>query len=319
MKSKIFSILGITLITLFAISCKKNDESPGANATGQLNVKMTDAPSDDADISGVFITVAKVKIDSQEVEGFQKQTFNISALQKGKTKLLLEKELDVKNYSSMTLILAQDYDAEGNEPGCYVLTKDGQKHNLASSAQSQFEVSLNKDFSIDANQNTNLVIDMNLRKSIQREDNNSQTNYAFVNSTELQSAFRMVSEDESGSLEGKVNINTTNDLQFIVYVYKKGDYDFVSQTQGQGQGNVMFADAVASAMVNTDGTYQLPFLQPGEYEVHVASYSRSTTDGVLNFTGMANAISLTQNILLNEINVSSSQTIKLDISITISS
>jgi hypothetical protein len=70
--------------------------------------------------------------------------------------------------------------------------------------------------------------------------------------------------------------------------------------------------------VKQDGTYTLAFLEEGDYEIHVASYSRTIIGGRLNFTGMANAISLTPPIELDEFHVSPNTEIELDISIAVS-
>ena len=317
MKRKIFSILGIALVAVFAVSCSDDDNST-TDGKGQVSVKMTDAPSDDTAIEGTFITVSKVKIDGQEVEGFQKQTFDISAYQEGETKLLFSDEIDAKSYNSISIVLDYETDAEGNSPGCYVLTTDSEKHDLAASSDAETEIMFNKNFMVENNQNTDLVIDIDLRKSIKHDDESADTDYSFVSTTELQSSVRLVTEDEASMIQGEIENNTASDLEFIVYAYKKGEYNFVSETQGQGSSNVLFANAVTSAKVKNDGTYKLAFLEDGEYEIHIATYSRSSLNGEMSFTGMAIATSLINSLILDEIMVSSATDITLDISITVS-
>lgn len=77
------------------VKCSK-DDGPENGEKGTLSVQVTNAPSDDLNIQGTFVTVADVKIDGKSVEGFTKQTIEISAYQNGETKLLLSEEIDAK-------------------------------------------------------------------------------------------------------------------------------------------------------------------------------------------------------------------------------
>ena len=316
MRRKEISILTVVLVTMFFISCSDNDSSE-ANK-GQVSVKMTDAPSDDANIQGTFVTVSNVKIDGQSVDGFETQTIDISAYQNGETKLLCSDEIEAKSYNSITLELNYETDASGDSPGCYVLTEDNEKHNLTASSEAKTEITFNKNFNIESGQNTELVIDFDLRKAIKRDEESTETDYSFVTEAELESAMRLVLEDETGTIEGDVNNDTYADYEFVVYAYEKGEYNLLTETQGQGSGNLMFANAVTSAKVNEDGTYHLNFLKEGDYEIHVASYSRTTMDSELNFVEMASAVSNSTSWLLNQITVTSNTKVNVSIEITLS-
>jgi len=294
------------------IQCSK-DES--GQTKGQLNVKITDAPSDDANIQATFITVADVKVDGQSVKGFTKQTIKVSDLQSGKTELLFNGDFDARSYSNISLVLDYQSDASGNSPGCYALDNDNYKHDLNSSASDTSEIKLAKSFAVDAGSTTDLVVDFDLRKSIVHNANTSeQSKYKFVTSAELKNSLRIENPDKCGDIKGKAN-NASGTSEVFVYVYHKGDYNANSETQGQGSSNVMFANAVTSSKVNTDGSYQLSFLEAGDYEIHVASYDKDSTSGMLTFKGMMNANSSMSGLLMNSISVSASAQVELNFDI----
>jgi hypothetical protein len=314
MRKTIIFLVAIAMVAIIFSNCKKEEDE---EKSGQINLEITDAPSDDANIQGTFITVSMIRIDGDTVEGFEKQTINISSYQNGETKLLFAGQAEAKSYSNISLELDFESDVAGNSPGCYVI-KNNEKQNLAASLGTQLEITFEHGFTVEEGLNTDLVIDFDLRKSIKRNETSAETDYSFVADADLKSCFRLVEPAKAGIISGEVSYSNSSNLEFIVYVYKKGEYSFIVETQGQGSGNVMFAKAVTSSKVKQDGTYTLAFLEEGDYEIHVASYSRTIIGGRLNFTGMANAISLTPPIELDEFHVSPNTEIELDISIAVS-
>lgn len=302
----------MVVLALITVQCSKDD---GPAQTGQINVKMTDAPSDDANIQGTFVTVTDVKINGKSAEGFTPQTIEVSAYQQGNTKLLLNKTLDAGSYNSISLVLDYKNDAEGNSPGCYVLTNDASKHALEGPTSSTGEITFNHQFQVTADGNTDLVIDFDLRKCITRNEGSSSSNYKFVTNAEMGNSLRIVTASDCGEIEGKVSDSASSNSKLIVYAYKKGSFSITSEMQGQGSSNVMFANAVTSAKVNSDGTYKLAFLQKGDYEIHVASYDESSSSSQFTFKGMANASSSISGLLLNSITVDAQSQISLNIDI----
>lgn len=314
MKTKFSLIALTTIVMLLSIQCSKDEETKD---NGQLSVKITDAPSDDANIQATFVTIADVKVDGQSVEGFQKQTINISELHSGKTKVLLSNDVKAKTYTNISLVLDYEKDASGNAPGCYVLDKSNVKHNLSSSSSTKGEIKLNKSFLVTANGSNNLIIDFDLRKSIVYNSNSSEPQkYKFVTETELKNALRLGMEDKCGNIQGKATNNSGNS-DFIVYAYHKGEFNASTETQTQGSSNVLFAKAVTSAKVNTDGTYKLSFLEEGDYEIHVAACKKDAATGKLTFNGMANATSLISGLVMNSVSVSAKANLELNFNISI--
>lgn len=300
-------LLGVILVlsSFVFVQCSKDDDVENGDENGTLAVKITDAPSDDTNIKGTFITVADVKVDGKSVEGFTQQTIEISAYQNGNAKLIFNHELEAKTYNSITLVLDYESDASGSSPGCYVLTDDNAKHDLTASSSAGGEVTVSKPFEVEANSQTSLVIDFDLRRSIARDEQSAESDYRFVSKTDLQAAVRVVHEDKTGEISGQVSALAASDNDMYVFAYKKGSFDSTTETQGQGSGNVFFYNAVSSARVNEDGSYTLAFLEEGDYEIHVASYTASGESETV-FEGMLNATSSIQGVVLSNISVSAS-------------
>jgi len=309
----LFPAIFIILFSAIVIGCSDEEDTPN-ETKGQLSVKITDAPSDDADIEGTFVTVSDVKIDGQSVEGFTKQTIEISAYQQGNAKLLISDEVEAKSYNSISLVLDYESDESGNAPGCYVLTGDSKKHDLAAESQAQAEITVQKPFNVDANSQTSLVVDFDLRKAVARNnESSSDSDYRFVSSTEIEGAFRVVNEKNSGEVHGQVNSSIVTEGEQYVFIYKKGEYNALAETQGEGDSNILFANAVTSAKVESDGSYKLSFLEEGDYEVHLASYENDEEKSF--FKALLEANSAISGLLLNDLSVSAESSIELDISI----
>lgn len=314
MKTKILLFTLAVFVSLVSVQCTKDK---GTQDSGRLAVKITDAPSDDANIQATFVTIADVKVDGQSVAGFQKQTIKISDLYSGKTQVLFSGDVQANTYSNISLVMDYEKDASGNAPGCYVLDKANAKHNLSTSTSSTGEIKLEKSFLVAASGANDLIVDFDLRKSIVYNANSTESQkYKFVTDAELKNSLRLGIEDKCGDIQGKTSDNSSNS-ELIVYAYHKGEYNASSETQGQGSSSVMFAKAVTSAKVNTDGSYKLSFLEEGNYEVHVASYNKDAASGKLTFSGMANANSMISGMLMNSISVSANANIELNFNISV--
>jgi hypothetical protein len=315
MKKKNLIVLGIILFSTFLfVQCSKDDDMENAEK-GKLTVKITDAPTDDTNIKGTFITVSDIKIDGKSVEGFAKQTIEISAYQNGNAKLLVSEEVAAKSYNSVTLVLDHESDASGNAPGCYVLTEDNGKHDLFAESGAEGVITVSKTFNVETSSETSLVIDFDLRKAVIRNPESPESsNYKFVTSAEMENSVRVVMEDECGDLSGKVNHSLNADAQVFIYIYKKGEFNASAEQSGSGTSNVLFANAVSSAKVENDGSYKLSFIEEGDYEVHLTSYEKSGANR-FNFKGFLNANSSIGGLLLNSVSVSANSNVTLNIEV----
>jgi hypothetical protein len=84
-----------------------------------------------------------------------------------------------------------------------------------------------------------------------------------------------------------------------VFIYKKGEYNASAETQGEGDNNILFANAVTSAKVESDGSYKLSFPEEGDYEVHLASYENNEEKSF--FKALLEANSAISGLLLNDL------------------
>jgi hypothetical protein len=285
------------------------------NLNGDLyNFKMTDAPIDDANVEAVFVTVSEVKVDGEAVNGFEKQTIDLTAYQEGNTKVLVADDMAVQSYNNVSLVLDYEQDASGNSPGCYVLTEDDAKHNLNSSSQSQSEIVIQDGFDVQSATTNDVVIDFDLRKSMRSENEmHNESEFSFVTESEMESALRVVVESNAGYITGETTNETSAEGKMVVYAYHKGDFNMLTETQGQGTSDIMFANAVTSTGVNSDGSYQLSFLEEGEYEIHVVNYSHNNGNGHMEFNSMMSITSNTSGLVPDGMMVDAGASISMDI------
>lgn len=260
--------------SLFLPGCMKDNDS-ASKLTGTANFEITDAPMDDDDVKGVFVTVAAIKVDGQAISGFHKQTIDLMAYQNGDSKLLGSTQLEEGSYDDITLVLDNQSDQDGNTPGSYVLGSDNTKHNLQMANKIATEIKINNgSFNVTEAGNFNVVFDFDLRKALQYQTS-SQPNdqFDFVSYAELQNAVRLVDENQTGTVHGFLtdNLNLGGD-KIIVYAYAKGTYNRQTEMQGQGDSELLFKNAVTSSVVGDRNQYTLAYLNEGDYELHFIRY-----------------------------------------------
>ncbi len=291
------------MCSVFMVTSCDNAEEP--LGSGEVDFEVTDAPIDDAYVKGVFVTVTDVKVNGKSISGFSgKQTINLKAYQEGATKLLGTTTLDAQAYSSLTLVLDLNQDANGNAPGCYVLAADEAKYKLATTASGTAEIALTKAWSVRKNMKTRVVMDFDLRKVIRYSDNQSNP-YAFASASELQSSIRLVAQDKTGTITGTFNGDYNSDSrQVIAYAYKKGTFNASAETQASD--GVMFRNAVNSTLVKVSPlgkTYTLAFMEEGDYEIVFAAYSKNAVSGRYSFDSMLTANTSVNGAVTNFITV----------------
>ena len=308
---KVFAFVGLA-----ALLPACNDDS-GPAGKGDVAFEITDAPSDDANIESVMVTVADVKVNGTSIEGFTKQTIDLKAYSEGNTKLLGNLNLDAKSYSNLVLVLDLDTDAFGNAPGCYVKTADETKYKLQSTATGQLELALNKSWTVVSNGKTRVIMDFDLRKAIKYSDDIS-VKYSFVGNDNLKSAIRIVTDNKSGNIKGSYEEDTEVDAEtIIVYAYRKGTFNASVETQ-ESDG-VMFRNAVSSAEVKstlTGYSYTLAFLEEGDYELHFVAYNRNSESGRLSYSAQLKSETSVDGNVGDVIRVKAGVTVNISSSVT---
>ena len=319
MRKPKFNLLAIAifLMAAFTISACKDDEgTPTGN--GNATIELTDAPIDNAQVEGVFVTVTDIKIDGKSFQGFSGPiTLDFLAYQNGKTEVVGIGQLNAKSYNNLTLVLDMEKDANGNAPGTYVKTADGAKHRLAASTQKTISVTANEAYTIRENSNTNIVVDFDLRKAIQDAASESGE-YSFVTAAKLNNSVRVVAKENAGSIKGTYENNSGSGSasdKIVVFAYKKGTFNADTETSGE----VLFENAANSALVSSSsfssGNFTLAFLEEGEYDLYFARYSENETEGKLTFESMLEASSDT-NASVKGIKVGAGANVSMKISVT---
>lgn len=314
MKVSLFMSAAFAAILLIGFSSCKDENT----TTGNVAFEMTDGPIDDTNIEGVFVTVASVKVDGEEIDDFNgKQTIDLMAYQNGEVKKLGGADLAAGTYTDVRLVLDYDQDDDGNSPGTYVLTKDGVKHALKATANASNEIKIDAaTLDVPQSGNTTAVIDFDLRKSIRYNNSGSTTSdYQFVTDSELATSARLAMKSNSGTIKGKVTdgLNFAGD-KIVVYAYQKGEFGS-SETDPQGTSGIMFKNAVSSAVTDANGNYTLAFLESGDYELHFVGYDDDNSDGQLEEKGSL-VLTVLNGLNLNSLNVSAGITVQVDVTVT---
>lgn len=295
------------LLALSVASCKKSDDSNSGSGTAATTIKITDAASDDVNVTGAFVTISEIRVDGQAVQGFTKTTVDLAAYQNGNTKTIGNFNLEGRTYSSISFVLDFDADATGNAPGCYVLTTGNVKHKLTTTSN---VITVTKNYTLLAGASNSIVADFDLRKMIVAQTGNPADEYDFATTAELQNDVRVVAETNSGTISGTLTDAVSGSGKVVAYVYKKGTFNRTTELQGQGASNVQFSNAVSSTLVGAGGAYQLHFLEAGDYEVHYASYKDTNADGKYELQGTLVVLTSAEIDILNlHININATLTL----------
>ncbi len=312
MKNRFIAVLcSIALLSCDSDNVGKGNDINDPNAAkGNLSVSITDAPVDQAGVTGAFVTVTEVKVDGKTFNGFEgPKTFNLLELQNGTTLNLGKQEVAANSYSTLTLVLDIEKDASGAAPGCYITKTGGAKEKLELAGESEAVIDINpSDFVITESGETEMVIDFDLRKAIRQQDND----FSFVTENELKAALRAENKGKTGTIQGKIDNFATLGSSAVVYAYKKGTFDSSKEISGQGSSEVKFANAVSSTKTDASGNFTLAFLPSDEYEIHV---DKPATAGL--GLGLNTLLEATSSVDLKAINLAAGAQVNLSLSVKV--
>lgn len=316
---KTIRTLKLVLIATLVFTFSSCSDDEAADGSGQATVEVTDAPIDNAEVQGVFVTITDVKINGQSATSFNgKTTIDLLALQNGRTELLANEELNAGTYNNISFTIDLASDASGNSPGSYIMTNSG-KQALEMDGQSQVDLTASGTYSVLANASNALVVDFDLRKMIKSESGISNDNYSFVTRGEAQAALRLVEKNSSGTVAGNVDMSSFDDSdKVIVYAYKRGTFNKSAETNGQGSSNIKFANAVSSSAVvegTISNTFELNFLEAGEYDLVFAAFNEDNTSGELQLEGFLETDAGIEGEITDAITVNANAEVNLSFSI----
>lgn len=293
--SKLF---GLALLAgLFAC----NDGDGSVSSTGQASVKVTDAAVNAENVNEVVLSVSEVQAtlngESKTMVTFDEpRNFNVMAYQNGETYFLGEGDLEAGTYSDIRFILSGTSDS-------YIGFDDGSKEDLTVPSGTTSGYKINGTFEVAANATTDIVADIDLRKALVVTGNGEY---------KLRPTARLVVEESTGKIEGSLDGSVDASETIVVYAYKKGTFNSSEEAE-PADGETRFQNSINSAVVAEDGSYTLAFMEEGEYDIKVASFSQNDEDEELEFNGTLDVDLMINGSIFNSIDVELNSTTSLNI------
>lgn len=242
-----------------------NDES----GNGTLSLSITDAPTDAENVTGVHVGITGVeyRVDGsswQPFEGFgDPYTVNLLDLTDGKTALLGDFSVEAGNYDGLRFLIdASENGGAVNNAATYIEFADGSTQPLFVPSGSQSGYKAIGNFSVPVNGSVFITADFDVRKSVVEAGASGK----WI----LKPTIRLVVNDQAGTIKGNL-ANVVENRNYVVFTYEQGAY---SETEAAepAEGEARFPSSVSSAKVHADGSFTLPFLAAGNYQLVVASY-----------------------------------------------
>ncbi len=249
--------LFLALLAVSLMSCTEE------SAKGKVQLYITDAPVDDANVDAVFLSIVGVELRNndgwQTVASYDEPvTVNILDYQEGNALFLTEEELSAGTYTEARLLLdapAENVAAASN-PGCYLRYKDGSTRALfiPSGAQSGYKVK--GSFTLAAGGTVAVTLDFDVRKSIVVAE--ASERYL------LKPVVRLVANQEAALIEGDY-LDLAEGTRVVVYAYEAGSFS-ISESEANAEG-IRFPNAITSTQLNAEGEFKLAFMSAGDYEL----------------------------------------------------
>ncbi len=258
-------LLLLFFLLTFATACDKDENG---NDTGRLVLSVTDAPIDQPHVSGVYITFNRIDYQVggswQSLEDFDGPiTINLLDYMEGESALLGDFQVAPGEYSGLRFVLDAPVLGGSNpdNPGSYIAYDDETTYPLfiPEGGASGFESS--GSFTVPEAGRVLVTADFDLRKSVVMAGEGGK--YL------LKPMIRLVVQDETGQIAGSImGINEFADL--ILFAYEHGEYSEDEAADPEVE-QPRFPKAVTSSLVK-EGSYVLPFLYPGAYDLVVTEF-----------------------------------------------
>lgn len=259
--------------------------------TGTIGLSLTDAPLDDENVTGVYITITGIQYGSEDegwqtMEGFDpgetNGLFNLLSLTGGESLPIGNLELPAGDYSQIRFLLDAPVQGQGTPetPGAYLEYADGTTEPLfvPSGSQSGFKATSPELFTVPANGTIRLTADFDARKSVVVA---GQSGMIILKPT-----IRLIVDGEAGEIAGALT-GMDASKRYTVLAYENDGY-VSTEADDPEVGESRFPTAVTSFVVedgeNADGTgdYTLAYLAAGTYDLYVAEYTDTDADEVFD-------------------------------------
>jgi len=254
--NKLFTLAFIACV---AAGCSSGGSGAAGDATGVVNISITDAAVDN--VSEVWVEFAGVTLKPQGGDEIEftfdsPKSINLLELQDGMTEQLLpDTRVPVGPYNWMRLAVNAEFD---NVMDSFVRLADDSYVELRIPSGTQSGLKLVSGFTVTQNMSTNLVVDWDLRKALSDPRGQPGMN--------LRPALRVTDMAAFGTLEGSVAeaLTTAGDcgddatVGNAVYLYE-GVVENPLDIRG------VETDPVVTATVGDDLTYMISYVSAGEY------------------------------------------------------
>ncbi|WP_373032985.1 DUF4382 domain-containing protein [Sulfurovum sp.] len=247
--------LSLTIMTLIS-GCGGGGGTTSSSATGEVVLKLTDAPTDDKNVKAVYVTFDALRYqyadsnDSwQDVDLNESRTINLLDLQDGNTTLLNHVELPAGEIAHVRFVIDTD--------DCWIDFFEGDIQPLEVPSGDQTGFKAIGGFTIPAGGTVNVTADFDVRKSVTSTGNGIY---------KLRPTIKIIDNIEVGEINGTMTLDLDENVSsVIVYAYEDGSWDANESNVTNNFGNaVLSTDA-------TDGSYILPWLTVGTYDLVVTS------------------------------------------------
>ena len=269
MKIKLGILAASVVAALTMAGC--SDSGTTANATGQVNVQLTDAPFPFAQVKSVDIFVVRIDgkvaetdsaedADESDSTGWKtlvspNASINLLNLTNGKTANLGAATLPAGTYRGFRMIIDTDKSS--------ITLNDGSKPNVKwpSAGKNGIKIVLDEPVVVSGTQT--LLVDFDLGRSFRMRGNSiSQNGLLF------KPVIRATSQQSTGSFAGSVHADTPTGAAIAgatIEVLKNGS----SSNDSDGD------NIVRSGMTDASGSFMLSFLRPGTYVVRATPTTAS--------------------------------------------
>ena len=257
MMNKRSFIVGLVTGLFALLGCGGEDGS-----TGRLNLFITDAPIDGAEIKSAIIAINSIALKGpngwKTIKSFDRPlAVDLLRFQHGESMLISEQYVDAGQYTALRLVLNAQEPGSGliKSPGCNLVTQLGTYQTIFSTEENQSKA-IEFPLQMPDNGIASYTLDFDLRKSIKQ----AITSADLV----LEPTIRIINNEVAAKIAGTFSTEESP-TRVVIYAYKQGKYNIQETSRSDHQ--VAFSQATTSVKLRPDGSFVLGFLDPAKYDL----------------------------------------------------
>ncbi len=274
---KLFSLLLIPVVALFIYTgCEKDGN------TGTVNLSITDAPIDDANVAGIWLTINEIQYHMSDgewytFEGFEgPRDFNLLELTNGVAELLGSFEMEAGTYTQLRFMLdaPEMGSSPHNNPGCYIEFTDESTEQLFVPSGHQSGWKAVGAFTVPSNGTVDITADFDARKSV--------IEAGMTGMYILKPTIRLIVDNQAGMISGGIT-NIPEGADIVVFAYEDDTYAASEADEPANDTIPRFPNAVTSGIADDEGSYHLVYLSPMTYDLVLTTSVDGEFGDVLGF------------------------------------